>query len=545
MRIVFCLVVLCSVGCSEQPKDHLIHNKSEPWFSDESNERGVDFVWNSGFDSFPMNPEILMGGSAMFDVEGDGDVDIYIVQGGSIQNPNQSSFANQLYINDGNGYFTNSTIGSGAGDSSFGSGVTTGDYDNDGDVDLYVTNVNANVLLNNNGDGTFTDVTSVAGVGETRWSTSSSFFDMENDGDLDLYVTNYIDWTPETERECRAKSGRLDYCHPQSYRAPAKDTLYRNNGDGTFADVSEVSGIRSVWGNGLGVVIGDVDENGFVDVFVANDEMNNQLWMNQGDGTFVEDAIVSGVAVDSNGEPKAGMGTDMADVNDDGLLDILVVNLSGETDSLFLNQGGWFKDGTPYSGLSSISRPHTRFGTGFRDLNNDGYLDLYMANGKVRLPDTIESDDPYAERNVLIKGLPNGKFEEVSNGSMMDTSRGIAYGDVNGDGAVDILVVNRDAPAYLLMNQNPDSGGFIKLQLLNKHGAPAQDAVVRFKLGERSLRREVRSGGGYCSAHEQVVHIGIGDEERVSELEITWSGGTIQKVGDIVAGETRTIHQAK
>ena len=542
MKLHCLFLFMLLAGCSEQlEKTEVV----KPWFANEAKERGFDFVWESGAGDFPYNPEITMGGVALLDVEGDGDLDIYMVQGGSVKDPAQSAFSNKLFLNDGTGNFLHATAGSGAGNTQFGTGVTTGDYDNDGDVDLYVTNVEANVLLQNDGGGHFTDVTESAGVGSAKWSASSAFFDMDRDGDLDLFVANYIDWSPETERECASKTGKLDYCHPQAYRAPAKDLLYRNNGDGTFTDVSEEAGIHRVWGNGLGVVVGDVNNDGFSDIFVANDKMSNQLWINQGDGTFIDDAIVSGVAVDANGEPKAGMGTDFADVNDDGLLDLLVVNLSGETDSLFLNEGGWFKDGTPGSGLSAISRPYTRFGAGFRDLNNDGYLDLYMSNGKVQIPDGAHPEDPYAERNVLIKGLPDGKFEKVSTSEQVHTSRGIAYGDVNGDGAMDIVVVNRDAPAYLLINQNPQSGGFVKLRLLNAHGAPAQDAVVRFTLGDRHIRREVRSGGGFCSAHDPVLHIGLGKEKEISVVAITWADGTKQPIPDVQASETVTIHQMK
>ena len=356
LLLVVCL--FCLVGCSGNPEEPKVE---KPWFSEEAKTRGIDFVFESGFNAFPYNPEIISGGVALLDVDGDFDIDIYFVQGGSVVDKGQTEFANQLFINDGKGFFSNETAESGAGDTSYGTGVTTGDYDNDGDIDIYITNVNANVLLRNEGNGTFVDVTDTAGVGESRWSSSAAFFDMENDGDLDLFVANYIDWSHETELECKAKSGRLDYCHPQAYEAPAKDLLYRNNGDGTFTDVSVASGIRSVWGNGLGVAVGDVNADGFFDVLVANDKMNNQLWVNQGDGTFVDDAIVSGVAVDANGEPKAGMGTDFADVNNDGWVDLLIVNLYGETDSLFLNKGGWFSDGTPMSGLSSISRSYTRF----------------------------------------------------------------------------------------------------------------------------------------------------------------------------------------
>jgi hypothetical protein len=405
-------------------------------------------------------------------------------------------------------------------------------------------------LLRNNGDGTFTDVTIDATVGNDGWGSSAAFFDMDKDGDLDLYVANYIEWNEGIERECKSQSGILDYCHPDAYNAPAKDVLYRNNGDGTFTDVSEEAGIHSVWGNGLGVTVGDVNDDGLLDVFIANDEMKNQLWMNQGDGTFIDDAIVSGVAVDANGEPKAGMGTDFADVDNDGHLDLLVVNLVGQSDSMFMNQGGWFEDGTPRSGLSAISRPYTRFGTGFRDLNNDGMLDVYMANGRVLIAQTSETDDYYAEENVLIQGVGEGKFKEVTpkggvSKSLIHTSRGVAYGDVNNDGGVDIVVINRDDQAYLLMNLNVGKGNFVKLQLLNRNGAPAQNATVRFTLGGKTQRREVRTSGGYVSAHDPTLHIGVGDAKSITDLVITWPDGTKQQITDVITGETVVIRQTK
>jgi len=540
------ILVACIFGCS----DTSVQKQPRAWFANEAEERGFTFVYESGFNGIPQYPEIFGGGAALLDVEGDGDLDMYVVQGGSIHDPAQTTFSNQLFINDGTGHFTNATNGSGAADSGYGIGAATGDYDNDGDLDIYVTNVGRNTLLRNNGDGTFSDVTSESGTGDTSWGSSAAFFDMDKDGDLDLYVANYIEWNEGIERECKSQSGILDYCHPDAYNAPAMDVLYRNNGDGTFTDVSEEAGIHSVWGNGLGVTVGDVNDDSFLDVFVANDEMNNQLWMNQGDGTFVDDAIVSGVAVDMNGEPKAGMGTDFADVDNDGHLDLLVVNLVGQSDSMFMNHGGWFEDGTPGSGLSAISRPYTRFGTGFRDLNNDGVLDIYMANGRVLISQTSETDDYYAEENILIQGVGEGKFKEVTpkggvSKPLIHTSRGVAYGDVNNDGGVDIVVINRDGQVYLLMNQNVGKGNFVKLQLLNRNGAPAQNATVRFTLGGKAQRREVRTSGGYVSAHDPTLHIGLGKEQAISGVEITWSDGSKQKIPDVSANETVTTHQSK
>ena len=540
------ILVSCIVGCS----DTFVQKQPKPWFANEAEERGFNFVYESGFNGIPQYPEIFGGGAALLDVECDGDLDMYVVQGGSIHDPAQTTFSNQLFINDGTGHFMNATVGSGADDNGYGMGAATGDYDNDGDLDIYVTNVGRNTLLRNNGDGTFTDVTIDATVGNDGWGSSAAFFDMDKDGDLDLYVANYIEWNEGIERECKSQSGILDYCHPDAYNAPAKDVLYRNNGDGTFTDVSEEAGIHSVWGNGLGVTVGDVNDDGFLDVFIANDEMKNQLWMNQGDGTFIDDAIVSGVAVDANGEPKAGMGTDFADVDNDGHLDLLVVNLVGQSDSMFMNHGGWFEDGTPGSGLSAISRPYTRFGTGFRDLNNDGMLDVYMANGRVLIAQTSETDDYYAEENVLIQGVGEGKFKEVTpkggvSKPLIHTSRGVAYGDVNNDGGVDIVVINRDDQAYLLMNLNVGKGNFVKLQLLNRNGAPAQNATVRFTLGGKTQRREVRTSGGYVSAHDPTLRIGLGKEQAISGVEITWSDGSKQKIPDVSVNETVTTHQSK
>ena len=544
MKYIIALLFCCFFACS----DTSVQEQPTPWFENESDERGFNFVYTSGFNGTPKYPEIFGGGAALLDVEGDGDLDVYVVQGGSMHNTAQGMVTNQLFLNDGSGFFTNATKGSGADDTGYGMGATTGDYDNDGDLDIYVTNVGANTLLRNNGDGTFSDVTNESGVGDDSWGSSSAFFDMDRDGDLDLYVANYIEWNEGIERECKSQSGIPDYCHPDVYNAPAKDVLYRNNGDGTFTDVSEATGIHSVWGNGLGVTVGDVNDDGFHDVFVANDEMNNQLWVNQGDGTFIDDALVSGVAVDANGEPKAGMGTDFADIDNDGDLDLLVVNLVGQSDSMFVNNGGWFDDGTPSSGLASVSRPYTRFGTGFHDLNNDGLLDVYMANGRVLIAASSMTSDHYAEENVLIQGVEGGKFEEVLpkggvGKPLLHTSRGAAFGDVNGDGAIDIVVVNRDAPAYLLMNKNHNKGGYVKMNLLNRNEAPALNATVRFVLGQHEMRREARTSGGYLSAHEPSLHIGLGGTTRITDVEITWSDGTKQRIDDIPAGETRTIQQ--
>jgi hypothetical protein len=283
-------------------------------------------------------PEIMCGGAALFDMDSDGDLDLYLIQAGySLDQPAsdmRSVPTNRLFRNRGDGHFEDVTDGSGADVRGYGMGVTSGDYDNDGDVDLYVTNLGRNILLQNDGSGRFNDVTGGAGVGDQNWGTSAAFVDVDHDGDLDLYVCNYLDWTPEREMWCSMPGGQ-DYCSPKNYQAAMPDVLYRNNGDGTFTDVSKTAGMHTAFGNGLGVVCGDYDNDGRVDIFVANDGMPNQLWINRGDGTFQDMALERGCAVDMQGIRKAGMGVAAADFDDDADLDVLVCNMNAETDSLF------------------------------------------------------------------------------------------------------------------------------------------------------------------------------------------------------------------
>ena len=383
-----------------------------PWFREAAMERGIDFVHESGHGEPYLMPEIMAGGAALFDMDGDGDLDAYLVQGGSLKGAPRHF--NQLYRNDGSGRFENATAGSGSGDGGYGMGVATGDYDGDGDTDLYVTNVGANALLQNDGPGSFTDVTAPARVGDRSWGAGAAFLDYDGDGDLDLFAANYIDWSLEARKECANSLGGPDYCSPRDYNAPARDLLYRNNGDGTFDDVSAAAGLDAAFGNGLGVVCGDFDGDGRTDIFVANDSVMNQLWMNRGDGTFADEALLRGCALDEGGIAKAGMGVSAVDVDDNATLDLLVVNLESETDSFYRNQGTYFTDATAAAGLAWGSHLYTRFGVGILDFDNDGRLDLYAANGRIdRGSSAVRAGDPFAEPNLLLSGRPDGRFEEV------------------------------------------------------------------------------------------------------------------------------------
>ncbi len=350
-----------------------------PWFEEVARERGLEFEHRSGHRERHLFPEIIGGGAALFDMDGDGDLDAYLVQSGSLNDPGPQAGVNRLFANDGSGRFTDATAGSGADDPGYGMGVATGDYDDDGDVDLYVTNYGPNVLLRNEGGGRFTNVAADTGVGHPGWGTSAAFIDYDADGDLDLFVTNYVNWSPANEQDCYNTAWQPDYCLPNNYKAPASDVLYRNDGDGGFTDVTAEARLDTAFGNGLGVVCADYDGDGAVDIFVANDSMLNQLWMNRKDGTFADESLLRGCALDEHGMPKAGMGVAAADHDDDGDPDLLVVNLATQTDSFFRNDAGFFTDRTGEVGLGAISRRYTRFGTGLIDFDNDGRLDLYHA----------------------------------------------------------------------------------------------------------------------------------------------------------------------
>jgi len=535
-------VLATSSACSET--DAVPHSGS-PWFVDEAARRGIDFEHRSGHSDRHYLPEITGSGAALADVDGDGDLDAYIVQSGDLLGRGEQP-GNRLYLNDGRGRFEAAQEGHGADDRGYGMGVAVGDYDNDGDVDLYVTNWGPNVLLRNDGDGRFEDVTDDAGVGDAGWSTSGAFLDLDTDGDLDLYVANYINWTPLAEIDCYI-AGLLTYCPPGNYDAPAMDTLYRNNGDGTFTDVSEDAGLNNAFGNGFGVVGADFNRDGRMDVFVANDMMVNQLWLNQGNLRFKEEALLWGCGVDKNGQAKAGMGVAAGDVDDDGDDDLLVVNLEGQTDSFFRNDGNWFTDATAEVGLAVTSRRYTRFGVVLADFDNDGRLDLYQANGRV-VAGELRVGDIYVEPNVLFRGVGRGRFVDVApiGGTaepLIHTSRGLAVGDVDDDGGLDLLVINRDAPPYLLMNRVPGRGNWIRFRVVGRQGRDAHGAIVSATVGATRHNRNVRPEGSYLSSNDPRVHFGLGRETAVGNVVVRWPSGEEETFGDFTAGGTVELRQ--
>jgi hypothetical protein len=539
--ILVCLILAfgCLPGCRRPPENPTGPVAARPWFEEIAARAGIDFVHHSGHDRRHYLPEIMGGGAALFDMDNDGFLDLYLIQSGTLSDPSVGS-GNRLYRNRGNGTFEDVTERSAAGVHGYGMGVAAGDFDNDGYTDLYVTNYGHNVLLKNDGRGHFIDVTAQAGVASTGWSTSAAFVDYDADGRLDLFVARYLDWRPAAEVECYSLTGVPDYCSPASYDLPSAATLYHNNGNGTFTDVSARSGLTAAVGNGLGVVAGDFDRDGRIDLLVSNDRTPNHLWLNQGGGRFREAALAMGCALDQDGVAKSGMGVDAADVDDDGDLDLLVVNLDGESDSFFRNQGKFFVDDTVSVGLRTPSRPFTRFGTAFRDFDNDGFLDLYEANGRVGRQSETYSADPYAEPSLLFRGLAGPKFQEVAprGGALpllIASSRAAAFGDVDNDGGVDVVVVNRDSRPFLLHNVVQPRGHWLLVRVVDEHQRDALGAELTMTVGSRTIRRDVRAAFSYLASNDPRVHVGIGTETVVRNVIVKWPDGVREDFGDLEA----------
>ena len=520
-----------------------------PWFEDVTAKSGLEFRHLRGLQQRFWFPEIIGGGLGWIDFDGDGLLDLYCVQSGDLEPGTAAVPRSKLFRNRGDGTFEDVTEKAGVGGHGYGMGCAVGDFDGDGRPDLYVTNVGPNILYKNQGDGTFVDVTKEAGVGDPSWSTSAGFFDFDGDGDLDLFVVNYVVWSPKAEIECKASWGERDYCGPKNYSAPAHATLYRNEGGGRFKDVSESAGLLTAFGNGLGLALVDFDRDGKLDAFVANDAMPNQLWINQGGGRFVDKALALGVAVDRNGVARAGMGTVTADLDDDGYLDLFVSNLRSESNILYMNRRGVFSDQTPQAGLVTPSLAFTGFGDGLFDFDLDGRLDLYVANGRVVLWKPAYSEtDPYAEPNQLYRGLPNLRFEEVSPKggtaeALFGNSRGAAFADYDNDGAVDVAYLDNNGSVHLLRNIAPRAGHWIEIRVLDARGCDVPGASVELKALGRTMHREVAICSSYCSSNDPRVHFGLGRSTEGQDAVVTWPGGQREGFGTLAADRQHVLRR--
>lgn len=536
------IVAACVSSWACRPSQHS-PAPSAPWFREVAAETGLDFRHFTGATGRLYLPEIVGSGAALLDYDGDGDLDVYLVQATPLDSgqlvfpppathrPGNRLFRNEL-VPEGRLRFTDVTDRAGVGHAGYGMGVAVGDYDNDGRPDLFVTNFGPNVLYHNNGDGTFRDVTRQAGVAGDGWSSSAAFVDYDHDGDLDLFVTRYVDFTVKGNQRCPGLGGELDYCSPAAYRGlPAR--LYRNEGNGRFTDVTATSNIGSRPGPGLGVVAADFNRDGLIDIYVANDGAANHLWLNQGDGTFREAAVAAGAAYSADGKAQAGMGVDAADFDNDGDDDIFVTNLIGETNNLFINDGaGLFQDEIMRFGPVQPSLPHTGFGGGWLDYDHDGRLDLFVANGAVKTLESLRGTPyPFHERNQLFHHEAT-RYRETSAEAgpalaLSEVSRGAAFGDIDNDGDIDILVTNNNGPVRLLLNEVPAKGNWLQVALegvrSNRQGLGARVGVL--SAGQKPRWRRARTDGSYLSASDPRVHFGLGAATAIDGVIVLWPTG--------------------
>jgi len=516
---------------------------------------GVRFVMDSSTSARKHQIETMLSGVAIFDYNNDGLMDLYFVNGARLPDMDKSDPRNwnRLYRNNGDGTFTDVTEKAGVRGAGFGMGVAAADYDNDGWVDLYVTGVNRNQLFHNNGDGTFTDVTEKAGVagvhpklGKT-WSISAGWFDYDNDGRLDLFVTNYVNWSLETEPVC--KTGDIvAYCSPNSYTGQP-NMLFHNNGDGTFTDVSDASGVGKHVGKGMGVVFADYDGDGFTDVFVSNDTYRNFLFHNNGNGTFSEAGILSGVAYNENGKSIAGMGADFRDVDNDGRPDIFVVGMIGDTFPLFRNRGTDFTDVTSAWGIAGATARMTAWGAGIADFDNDGWKDLFAACSSIL--DNSEQIEhlPSKLPNKVLRNMGGTHFVDVSESAgasfgVPQAHRGMAYGDLNNDGRIDVVVTVKDSRPEILINRSAEKHWLLVKLVGARSNRDGLGARLKATLaGGAALYNHATTSTGLSASSDPRVHFGLGAAQRVEKLEIWWPSGIRQTLENVRADQILTVHE--
>ncbi len=520
-------------------------------FTAVTDAAGIDFVHENGASAEKYMPETMGSGALIFDYDNDGRADILFVNGGSFIDTDVARRArHRLYRNDGGRAirFTDVTGSAGLDRPRFGMGACAADYDNDGWTDVYVTGFGANALYRNDAGGVFVDVTREAGVESGGWSASCAFGDVDNDGDVDLYVTRYVDFSVDNNKYCGDIQNVRFYCHPHVYNGVA-DILYRNEGDGTFTDVSHEAGVHATDGKGLGVVFADYDDDGWIDAYVANDSTPNFLYHNTGGGRFEETGLWAGVAVGMDGRPLAGMGADAGDVDGDGRDDLVVTNLNGETHSLYRNLGsGLFQDVTYESGVGEATLPFVGFGAVLVDYDNDMDLDLGIANGDVLDNVHLLNDfATYPQRNLLLENTGGGAFREAAAGggfAIVKVSRALAAGDLDNDGDLDLLVSNNGGGPDLLLNDGGNRNRSLQVRLIgaesNRSGVGAR---LTLHVGGRALVRDARAGSSYLAQNDARVHFGTGRAERADRLEIAWPSGRVDVVDDVETNRIVTVRE--
>ncbi len=521
--------------------------------ADVTAETGITFRHTDGGCGNRYIMETVSAGLALFDYDGDGRIDIYFVNGAPLKGtPVSAPPRNALYRNEGNFRFTDVTAEAGVGDTGYGLGVAVGDYDNDGHPDLYLNNHGPNVLYRNNGDGTFTDVTAVAGVRNgRRVGAGACFLDADGDGDLDLYVATYLEFSYERHEPTTIR-GFPAYTGPTHY-PPVPDTLYRNNGDGTFTDISGTSGIASHAGWGMGMVCADVDNDGDTDVFIANDVCENFLFQNDGRGRFEEVGLLAGVGFDVDGEEQGSMGVDAGDFDNDGRLDFYQTSYQGQLALLYRNMGGGlFEDVTLRTGAGRGTVPHVTWGNSLVDLDNDGNRDIFVACGHLHdLVDKFDDSSDYEARNILLMNSGEGTFVNVSDrvGSGLQvrrSSRGAAFDDLDNDGDIDVVVLNSRAEPTVLRNDSDTGNHWIQIRLRGtKTNRDGVGAHVRVVAGDLVLLDEVHSGRGYQSHYGTRLHFGLGRREKVDRVEVRWVGGGTDCIEDLAVDRLWVITEGR
>jgi hypothetical protein len=561
-------VLICLAGC--RPTETRTIPEPE-WFVDRTDESGLTFTHFNGMTGDFYYPEVMPPGVALLDYDNDGDLDVFVIQGDMFSgkvidaalSPPKSPLSSRLFRNDLAGRkgsalpdgdvgpvpsdrpvrFTDVTEASRIDVRGYGMGAATGDFDNDGCVDLYVTKLGSNQLLRNNCDGTFGDVTAASRTADPGWSVSAAFVDIDRDGWLDLFVGQYLNYTVAANVVCYSVSGQRDYCPPSAYRARPSH-LFRNNRDGTFTDVTAAARMASEFGPALGIATADFNRDGWIDLYVANDGAPNQLWINQHDGTFTNTALLAGAAVSAEGRLKASMGLDAGDFDDDGDDDVFVGELTGQGADLYVNDGsGVFLESSAQAGLRLRTLPFTAFGAAWLDADNDGRLDLAIANGAVtHTAEALAANERFRlqQRRQLFRNVGKGRFEEITNRAGQaftreEVGRGAAFGDLDNDGDTDIVVANDNGPVRVLVNTVGSRAAWMGLRLVTRVSGPKGPAL-RDALGARVtvttsdgrvLHRRARADGSYASANDPRVLVGLGAAQ-AQMVQVTWPGGRVE-----------------
>ena len=520
-----------------------------PVFVDVTEEAGIHFKHSNGKTEHKHIIETMGSGVVFFDYDTDGDADLYFVNSGNIPQARQAQLGNFLYRNEGNGRFTDITEMSGTGDTGYGMAAAAGDIDNDGDPDLYVANFGQDTLYRNNGNGTFTDITEAAGIDNDLWGIAAIYLDFDADGDLDIFVVNYLLY--ELSMPVTTFKGIVGYGHPRSYEG-TPDVLYRNNGDGTFTNIAETAGVTNpTEGRGMAAVACDYDNDGLPDIYVANDTSRNFLYHNNGDATFTDESLFIGVGYDEGGVAEGSMGVDSGDYNGDGWFDLIVAN--SEKATLYKNEEGlFFADATAESRLQQPTLPYVGFSPLFLDYDNDGYLDLFCANGHPQ--DVIEilmDHETYAQRDQMFQNRGDGTYADVSEttGAYFTEAlvgRAAATADYDNDGDTDIVIMNSNQRAVLLRNDGGNQKNWIGIKLIgtqsNRDGIGAK---VTVSTADITQMRDVKSGSSYASGSDTRLLFGLGENQPVEKITIVWQSGTTQVLENVSINQTLTIVESE